>query len=134
MPAATCPSPGRPRNVLDDPFAVRGNRETIGGELLIAYDPTPATWMWAWDNDVREDARLAASLGLVVPPPAHDAWTPSIGILADGDHARSPSSPPRGRTPRARPVGGDAAASCRAWAPTCASSAHAYVGTGEPNG
>jgi hypothetical protein len=36
-----------------------------GAELMITYDPTPATWMWAWDNDVREDARFAASLGLV---------------------------------------------------------------------
>ena len=59
------PSPGRPRNVLVDPFAVRGNREAIGGELLITYDPTPATWFWQWDNDVREDAKLAASLGFI---------------------------------------------------------------------
>ncbi|MBM4116704.1 glycosidase [bacterium] len=59
------PAPGRPRNVLDDPFAVRANRETVGAELLITYDPTPATWFWAWDNEVREDARLAASLGFV---------------------------------------------------------------------
>ena len=29
------------RNVLQDPFAVRGNRETIAGEMLIAFDPTP---------------------------------------------------------------------------------------------
>ncbi|MGD9140093.1 MAG: glycoside hydrolase family 2 TIM barrel-domain containing protein [bacterium] len=57
--------PGRPRNTFDDPFAVRANRETVGGELTITYDPTPATWMWAWDNDVREDARLALSMGFV---------------------------------------------------------------------
>lgn len=54
---------GRPRNVLDDPFAVRANRETTGAELMVVYDPTPATWMWAWDNDTREDADLAASVG-----------------------------------------------------------------------
>ena len=24
----------------------------------MTFDPTPATWMWAWDNDVREDANL----------------------------------------------------------------------------
>ena len=59
------PPPGRPRNVLDDPFAVLGNRETYGAELLVTWDPTPATWMWAWDNDRREDAPLAASLGFV---------------------------------------------------------------------
>ncbi len=59
------PAPGRPRNVLDDPFAVRGNRDTFGAEMLITWDPTPATWMWAWDNDTREDAPLAASLGFI---------------------------------------------------------------------
>jgi len=62
---ADVPSPGRPRNILSDPFAVRGNRETVGGELLVTYDPTPATWFWQWDNDVREDASLAASVGFV---------------------------------------------------------------------
>ena len=62
---ADAPPPARPRNVLDDPFAVRGNRETRGAELLITYDPTPATWFWAWDNDVRENARFAASLGII---------------------------------------------------------------------
>ncbi|MBD3368267.1 MAG: glycosidase [Candidatus Eisenbacteria bacterium] len=59
------PDPGRPRNVLSDPFAVRGNREQVGGELLFTYDPTPATWFWQWDNNVREDAPLAASIGFV---------------------------------------------------------------------
>jgi len=58
-------TPGHPRNILDDPFAVRGNRETTAAELLLTYDPTPATWMWSWDNDVREDAPMAASLGFV---------------------------------------------------------------------
>ena len=28
--------------------------------------PTPATWLWAWDNDLRENADLAASLGLMI--------------------------------------------------------------------
>jgi hypothetical protein len=50
------------RNVLDDPFAVRGNRETIAIELLIAYDPTPGTWLWEWNNLAKEDAPIAASL------------------------------------------------------------------------
>ena len=56
-----------PRNVSlnGDPFAVRANREMTGVEFVIGYDPTPATWLWAWDNDLREDARLAASLSLV---------------------------------------------------------------------
>ena len=80
---ADVPSPGRPRNILADPFAVRYNRETVGGELLITYDPTPATWFWAWDNDVRENAGLAASLGFVFRhlPTTQDV---SIFIAEDG--------------------------------------------------
>jgi hypothetical protein len=88
------PSPGLPRNVLDDPFAVRSNRETLGAELMIGYDPTPGTWMWAWDNDVREDARLAASLDLVFRhlPTTQDA---AIGILSDGTTTFAfPGAPP----------------------------------------
>jgi len=77
------PPPGRPRNILSDPFAVLGNRETTAGEFLITYDPTPATWMYAWDNDEREDAKFAFNAGYVFRhhPTTRDA---SIGILADG--------------------------------------------------
>lgn len=57
---------GTPRNVIDDPFAVVWNRETTAVELMLTYDPTPATWMWAWDSDKRENADLAASIGLVL--------------------------------------------------------------------
>ena len=65
------------RNVIYDPFAVRQNRETIAGELLIAFDPTPATWMWAWDNAFREDGDVTASLNFVYrhQPTATDAAT-----------------------------------------------------------
>lgn len=58
-------SPGRLRNIIDDPFAVRGNRETIAGELLITYDPTPATWMYEWNNDETEDAKFAFNVDFV---------------------------------------------------------------------
>lgn len=77
------PAPGRPRNILDDPFAVRSNRETIAGEILLTYDPTPGTWMYEWDNDMKEDAPLAASVGFVYRhlPTTMDA---GIGIFADG--------------------------------------------------
>jgi hypothetical protein len=105
------PAPGRPRNVLDDPFAVRANRETRGAELLITWDPTPASWFWAWDNDIREDARLAASLGFVYrdhpttadaanfiaadgrtiyafqgAPPAHELWEVRSRIVSRLGH------------------------------------------------
>jgi hypothetical protein len=57
---------GRPRNIVDDPFAVRGNRETTAAEIMFTYDPTPATWLWAWDSDEREDADFAGSFGFMV--------------------------------------------------------------------
>jgi len=56
---------GRKRNILDDPFAVINNRETVGAELLLTYDPTPGTWMYAWDNDRSEDANFAMNAGFV---------------------------------------------------------------------
>ncbi|MEZ4911914.1 MAG: glycoside hydrolase family 2 TIM barrel-domain containing protein [Saprospiraceae bacterium] len=76
-------APGRPRNILDDPFVVRTNRETTAGEILFTYDPTPATWMYDWDNDRSEDAKFAMNAGFVFRhlPTIQDA---AIGILADG--------------------------------------------------
>ncbi len=77
------PGPGRLRNVIDDPFAVRqGNRETTAGEILFTFDPTPGTWMYAWDNDRSEDAKFAMSAGFVYKhhPTAMDGH---IGFLAD---------------------------------------------------
>ena len=80
---STVAAPARPRNILDDPFVVRSNRETVAAELLLTYDPTPATWMYEWDNDRMEDASFALSLGLVYrhQPTTMDA---AIGILPDG--------------------------------------------------
>jgi hypothetical protein len=76
-------APGRPRNILDDPFVVRSNREQTAGEILITFDPTPGTWMYNWDSDRSEDADLAFSLGFVYRhlPTTQDA---AIGILPDG--------------------------------------------------
>ncbi len=77
------PAPGRPRNIVDDPFVVRANREQVAGELLLTFDPTPGTWMYNWDSDRTEDAKLAVSAGFVYRhlPTTQDA---AIGILADG--------------------------------------------------
>jgi hypothetical protein len=68
-------SPGRLRNILVDPFVVIVNRETVAGELLLTFDPTPGTWMYEWDNDRAEDAKFAASLGFAYRhhPTSHDA-------------------------------------------------------------
>jgi hypothetical protein len=77
------PPPGRPRNVVEDPFAVRYQREMIAGEIILSHDPTPATWMWSWDNDIRENAKLAWAIGYVYKhmPTTMDA---SIGFMEDG--------------------------------------------------
>ena len=87
---AGVPSPGRPRNILDDPFVVRANREQLAAEILFTYDPTPGSWMYDWDSDKSEDAELAVSLGFVYRhlPTTQDA---AIGIM------------PNGRTPFAFP-------------------------------
>lgn len=75
-------APGRLRNIQDDPFVVRANRETIGGELLLTFDPTPATWMYEWNNDMVEDAKFALSTGFVYRhlPTTQDA---AIGFLSN---------------------------------------------------
>ena len=75
-------APGRLRNILEDPFIVRVNRETVGGEFLLTYDPTPATWMYEWNNDMVEDAKFAFSTGFVFRhlPTTMDA---AIGFLAN---------------------------------------------------
>jgi hypothetical protein len=75
-------APGRLRNILDDPFIVRANRETVGGELLLTFDPTPGTWMYEWNNDMMEDAKFAISTGFVYRhlPTTQDA---AIGFLAN---------------------------------------------------
>lgn len=76
-------APGRARNILDDPFVVRSNREQVSGEILFTFDPTPGTWMYNWDSDISEDADIAFSLGLLYRhlPTTMDA---AIGILPDG--------------------------------------------------
>lgn len=81
------------RNVVDDPFAVRENRETTAFELLLIWDPTPGSWMWSWDNFVREDAGFSAALDAVyrIQPTTTDAH---IGFLADGTAFSFGTAPP----------------------------------------
>ena len=52
------------RNRDDDPFAVLGNREANAYELMLTYDPTGATNFYRWDNDWREDAKVAFNIGM----------------------------------------------------------------------
>lgn len=125
---ADAPAPGRPRNILDDPFAVRSNREALGAELLFVYDPTPATWMWAWDNNLREDAALAASVGLVYRDfkTTQDA---AVGILADGRTTFAfPGAPP------ARDLWEIHGRVVSRLGKNLRALTHFFAGTGEPNG
>jgi hypothetical protein len=52
-----------PRNRDRDPFAVLDNRQALSGEFFLTYDPTPASFFYAWDSDKREDAPFAFSVG-----------------------------------------------------------------------
>ncbi len=54
-----------PRNYVSDPFAVVKNRETYAGEIQILYDPTPETWFYAWNNDLKENAKFLWQLRFV---------------------------------------------------------------------
>ncbi len=85
--------PGRLRNILDDPFVVRANRETVAGEILLTWDPTPGTWMYEWDNDRAEDAKLAVSAGFVFrhQPTTMDA---AVGFLGNRTIFAFPNSVP----------------------------------------
>ena len=86
-------APGRLRNIQSDPFVVRTNRETVGGELLLTYDPTPATWYYEWDNDMAEDAKFAINADFVFRhlPTTQDA---AIGFLVNRTAFAFPNSTP----------------------------------------
>jgi hypothetical protein len=118
---------GRVRNVISDPFAVRGNRETTGGELMVTYDPTPATWMWAWDSDLREDAKLAASIGLSVRR-HHTSADGGLLVSAEGlVYGFAGATPERDLWELKCRLVSRLSDSARAVS-------HIYVGTAEPNG
>jgi hypothetical protein len=73
------------RNQLQDPFWVRSNRETYGFELLMGWDPTPATPLYAWDNAQREDALVSVALDFVykILPTSQDGAA-AIGVPDSG--------------------------------------------------
>jgi hypothetical protein len=119
---------GMARNVLADPFAVRANRETLAGEVLLTWDPTPATWFYAWNNDEMEDAPLAISAGVIYrhQPTTQDG---SIGFLSDGSTTFAFTS-----APPARDLWEAHARIVAKSTPGRGMIATLYAGTGEPNG
>ena len=54
-----------PRNRDSDPFAVLDNREAESFEVFFTYDPTPASWFYNWDVDMKEDAAFAYNVGII---------------------------------------------------------------------
>ena len=125
---ADVPAPGRPRNILGDPFAVRANRETRAAEFLVTFDPTPATWMYSWDNDEREDATFAANFGVIYRnyPTTQDV---GIGLLADGRTTFAfPSATP------SRDLWEVHSRIVSKLGPGLGMIANLFAGTGEPNG
>jgi hypothetical protein len=122
------PDPGRPRNWLSDPFAVRYNREMKGAEILLTYDPHPASWFYAWDNNRREGAYLAFNLGFVYMdmPTTRDA-----GLFIDSDgittYAFPGSAPGHTEWEIHSRVAGQLGSETRLVA-------NAYAGMAEPNG
>ncbi len=122
-------NPNQPlRNALDDEFVVRANREMLAGELMLAFDPTPATWLWTWDNDLREDAPFAGSVDFVFRhmPTSQDA---ALYIGADG---KTPAAF-TGATP-ARDLWETNARFVSRLRGDLRLVGHAFVGEGEPNG
>ena len=88
-------APGRLRNWISDPFAVRGgNREATAFEMLISFDPTPGTWMYEWNNDRAEDAKFAFNLGFIYQK-FNSAQDAHIGFLADRTFFAFPRSAPQ---------------------------------------
>jgi beta-galactosidase len=81
------------RNVIDDPFAVLDNRETYAAEMLLVWDPTPGSFFFAWNNEEREDAPLAASLDVIYrhQPTVRDA---NFGFTQEGVLFAFDGSPP----------------------------------------
>lgn len=47
---------------MANPFFVYDNRQTTEAEIMLAYDPTGATWFHEWNSFDIEDAKLAGSI------------------------------------------------------------------------
>ncbi len=120
--------PGRIRNIIDDPFVVRANREQVAGELLLTFDPTPGTWMYEWDNDRAEDAKFAVSAGIVY---RHLPTSQDAAIIFD-DEGRNPFGAPG--APPARDLWEVNTRIVSKINPELGIIANLYGGTGQANG
>jgi hypothetical protein len=97
-------------------------------ELVFTYDPTPATWMYDWDVDRKEDAAFACSFGFIFKhmPTTMDAGN---AFLEDG---KTPFAFPAA-TP-ARDIWESHAKIVSKPKPGLGLVADLFAGQGEPNG
>ncbi|MDZ7645667.1 MAG: hypothetical protein U5K54_00005 [Cytophagales bacterium] len=69
----------------------------MADEIILTFDPTPGTWMYEWDNDRAEDAKLAANIGFVYRhlPTTQDAAVifPETGQSTSRQHRVEPHQP-----------------------------------------
>jgi hypothetical protein len=65
----------------------------VAGELLLVWDPTPGSFFFAWNNETREDAPLAAALDFTYrhQPTVRDA---NFGFTQEGVLFAFEGSPP----------------------------------------
>jgi hypothetical protein len=94
---------------------------------MLTYDPTPATWMWGWDSDVRENANLAASLGFIYK--RHHTTADAGLFISDTNNIYA--------FPGATPARDLWEVNCRIvnrFGRTTRMISHIYFGKGEPNG
>jgi len=124
-------SPIRSRDIRVDPFVVRENREMTAAELILTYDPTPATWMYHWDSDMREDAKLAATFGLIVKDLP---TTVDPALYVDSAASRPVYAFPGGTPPRENLIFETYARIVSKIKPGLGIVANLYAGEGEPNG
>ncbi|MEL6548552.1 MAG: glycosidase, partial [Myxococcota bacterium] len=60
-----------------------GNQEMAGYELMIVWDPTPATFFWQFDNRAQENAPMALALDIVFRD-YRGVQDAGIGVLGNG--------------------------------------------------
>ena len=54
-----------PRSYVNDPLLWSKTGRPYAGELQILYDPTPETWFYQWNNDLKENAPFLWQLRFV---------------------------------------------------------------------
>jgi hypothetical protein len=94
---------------------------------MLTYDPAPATWLWDWDNDRREDAKFAGSLSFIFK--RHHTTKDAGLFISDTDQVFAHT----GGTP-ARDLWEVRSRLINRFGLTTRMISHIYFGTAEPRG